>query len=211
MLAHLDNLAGLMAPVLFRDAVRAAHAPGNRQAVVLALVFAGALRAASGIAAGLRSLVFLPVAQVLTTAGPAMIAFQAALVCVTLALLRRGHPAYGRKRAGRWRAGCWRTCLIWGWPSTRVAQSGLWHASSTEVSLRHCDDHVSLQGIMQSSVSCVQGRKQRWPSTMLPCSACCRCALRYLLSVPPSAASAVRPSASPSQSSRCCTLRSPCT
>jgi len=56
--------AGLMAPVLFRDAVKAAHVPGHRQAVVLALVCAGVLRAASGVTAGLRSLVFLPVAQV---------------------------------------------------------------------------------------------------------------------------------------------------
>ncbi len=63
-----------MAPVLFRDAIKAAHVPGNRQAVVLALVCAGALRAASGVAAGLRSLVFLPVAQVLTPAGSAMFA-----------------------------------------------------------------------------------------------------------------------------------------
>ena len=68
-----------MAPVLFRDAVKAAHAPGNRQAVVLALVCAGALRAASGVTAGLRSLVFLPVAQVLTPIGILVIAVQAAV------------------------------------------------------------------------------------------------------------------------------------
>ena len=67
--SETDSDAGLMAPVLFRDAVRAAHTPGNRQAVVVALVSAGALRAASGVAAGLRSLVFLPVAQVLRTVG----------------------------------------------------------------------------------------------------------------------------------------------
>jgi hypothetical protein len=56
-----------MAPMSFRRAITATQATasgGDRQALVLALVSAGALRAASGIAGGLQSLVFMPVAQV---------------------------------------------------------------------------------------------------------------------------------------------------
>ena len=60
-------VAGLMAPISFRHAITATQATasgGDQQALVLALVSAGALRAVSGIAGGLQSLVFMPVAQV---------------------------------------------------------------------------------------------------------------------------------------------------
>ncbi len=67
MLSRRWIVAGLMAPMSFRRAITATQATasgGDRQALVLALVSAGALRAASGIAGGLQSLVFMPVAQV---------------------------------------------------------------------------------------------------------------------------------------------------